>query len=286
MSKFMESEKAHFSEAALCRALDVSRSGVQARRRRPVSKRAMANAALAPKIQRIAATHQGRYGSPRIHQTLKAEGERVGKNRVAALMRQEGIVARKKRRFIKTTDSRHNFGVADNIIQRDFVTTAPNQVWVGDVTYLHTQDGWLYLAVLIDLYSRRIVGWSAQATLSTQLTLAALNQAMTLRYAHTDLIHHTDRGSNYCATDYQEVIMQSGIRPSMSRKGDCWDNAVAESWFATLKTELGDTFDSRSDGIRRLTEYINYYNFRRIHSTIQFRTPVQFELDYEAQLAA
>lgn len=287
MTTFIEAEKAHYSEAALCRALGVARSGVIARRHKPEpSVRESENAELTAKIRRVHVTHRGRYGSPRIFQQLRIDGERVSENRVARVMRSAGICAKTKRRFVRTTDSAHDHAVAPNLLEREFTATAPNQVWVGDVTYLATDEGWAYLAVLIDLYARKVVGWALEPTLATELTLLALERAGSSRVPGSALVHHTDRGSNYCADDYQAALRRLNITPSMSRVGDCWDNAVAESFFATLKRELGDTFPSRSEANRSVGAFIHYYNLTRLHSTNNYQSPVQRELAYEARLAA
>lgn len=285
MSTFIVAEKAVHSESVICRALGVARSGVCRKRTQPPSKRSVSNAALLPKIRRISATHRERYGSPRIHRELVAQGERTSENRVARIMRQAGISARRKRRFVQTTDSKHGLPVAPNLLARRFSTTSPNQAWVGDVTYLHTAEGWLYLSVLIDLFSRRVVGWSAKATMSTDLTLAALRRALAAR-SPSAVVHHTDRGSNYCAGDYQAELRRASAVTSMSRVADCWDNAVAESFFATLKRELGESFDSRSGAIQELNSYIDYYNFERRHSHNNYESPVNFELARQKSLAA
>lgn len=287
MTTFIEAEKAHHSEAILCRALGIARSGVIARRKRPeASARERSNAELTVKIRRIDAMHRGRYGSPRIHRQLRIDGEQVSKNRVARAMRRAGIHAATRRKFVCTTNSNHELAVVPNFLERNFVAREPNQVWVGDVTYLATDEGWAYLAVLIDLYARKVVGWAVESTLATELTLLALDRASSSRTPGAKLIHHTDRGSNYCADEYKAALRRLDMEPSMSRVGDCWDNAVAESFFATLKRELGETFSSRSEANRAVGGYIHYYNLTRLHSTNNYQTPVQRELAYEARLAA
>lgn len=283
---FIEAEKAEFGVATVCRALGVARSGVIAARKRGPSVRAQANVALAQDIRRVENENQQRYGSPRIFHQLQNEGHTVSENRIARLMKAEGIAAKQPKRFVSTTDSKHDFPVAPNVLDRQFAASAPNQAWVGDITYLWCEEGWLYLAVLIDLYSRRVVGWAALPTLEAELPLLALERALALREPPRNFVHHTDRGSNYASTTYDNALFAAGATVSMSRTGNCWDNAPAESFFATLKRELTDSFPSRSEALRQLTDYMNYYNYKRLHSTINYMTPVQFELANINQLAA
>lgn len=286
VAAFIEAEKAEFGVATVCRALGVARSGVVAAQRRGPSARAGANRVLMQDIARVANENQQRYGSPRIARQLRAEGQPVSENRIARLMREAGIAAKRSRRFVATTDSAHDLPVAPNVLDRQFTATSPNQAWVGDITYLWCNEGWLYLAVLIDLYSRRVVGWAAMPTMRTALPLLALERALALRAPSANWIHHTDRGSNYAATAYTSALRAANATVSMSRTANCWDNAPAESFFATLKRELGAAFPSRSDALRQLTTYVNYYNYNRLHSTIHYMSPVQFELINQPTLAA
>jgi transposase InsO family protein len=199
-----------------------------------------ADAELVVEIKVAHKTGRGAYGSPRVHRELRANGRRVGKKRVERLMRQEGIVAKKKRRFRRTTDSNHPDPIAPNILARDFEVALPNTAWVTDVTYVWTHEGWLYLAAILDLYSRRVVGWAASACNDRALALDALARATSTRKPAAGLLHHSDRGSVYASGDYGDALTKIGAIKSMSRKGDCWDNAVAESFFATIKGEMID----------------------------------------------
>lgn len=238
---FVEAEKASFPIQVLCEVLKVSRSGFYAWRQRPPSAREKRDEQLATEIAAAHAKSQRRYGSPRVHRALRRKGIRVGKKRVARLMRKSGLVARPKRRFRRTTDSKHTSPIAPNVVARDFEPGAPNQAWAGDVTYIATNEGWAYLAVLLDLFSRRVVGWALGESNDTNLAVKALERAVAARSAlPAGLAHHTDRGSPYASDDYRAALSAHGTLPSMSRKGDCWDNAVAESFFATLRTELID----------------------------------------------
>jgi Transposase and inactivated derivatives len=277
----IEAEKAHYPVDVLCDVLDVSRSGFYAWKRRPPSARARRRASLATEI---AATHRKskrRYGSPRIHRALRAKGERVSRKTVERVMREEGIVARKKQRFRRTTDSNHPHPIAPNLIQRQFTPTKPNQVWAGDVTYIATAAGWAFLAVLMDLCSRRIVGWAVSTRNDTDLALAALRRALHGRLVPVGLVHHTDRGSPYASDTYRRALDERGIIPSMSRKGDCWDNAVAESFFATLRVELLDeeNYSSPATAEASISDYIEgFYNTERLHSHLDYVSPITFEL--------
>lgn len=288
---FIDAEKAVWPVEVQCDVLEVSRSGYYAWRARPASARARKDAEVVADIKAAHKAGRGTYGSPRVHRELRAKGCRIGKKRVERLMRQEGIVARKKRRFRKTTDSNHLHPIAPNVLERNFEVELPNAAWVTDVTYVYTHEGWLYLAAILDLFSRRVIGWSASANNDRALAISALDRAVQARKPNAGLIHHSDRGSVYASTDYGAALTQLGARKSMSRKGDCWDNAVAESFFATLKRELlnrarwTDSVDVRY----AVFEYIEtFYNRRRLHSTLGYKTPVQFETEYAAacELAA
>jgi transposase InsO family protein len=268
----------------MCRWLDVSKSGFYAAIRRSPSKRSLSNQKLKLEIRAVHASSRRRYGAPRVHAELKANGETCGHNQVARLMREEGLKGKKSRRFKVTTMSSHNKRVAPNLLGRSFDISnrRMNSAWAGDITYLPTREGWLYLAALLDLSSRRIVGWSLASSLEEALTMRALEMALATREVRrgTEVLHHSDRGSQYASTDYQSTLENNGITPSMSRKGDCWDNAVAESFFATLKAELvtDAKWESRSQAKRELIEYLNWYNFDRRHSTLGYRTPAEHEM--------
>jgi len=278
---FILEEKAHFPVRCLCTVLEVTRSGFYAWCARPVAARTQATQRLAVEVAAIHAASKQRYGSPRVHEELQAQGRTVGRHRVARLMQQQGLRARKKRRFQTTTDSRHGLPVAANILDRQFTVTAPNRAWVTDITYLWTREGWLYLAVILDLFSRRVVGWSMSEHITRQLTLDALEAALRQRAPHAGLLHHSDRGSQYASGDYQALLALHGLVGSMSRRGNCWDNAVAESFFSTLKAELVYRTDyvSRSQARASIFEYIEaFYNGRRRHSALGYLSPVEHEI--------
>ena len=271
----------------MCEALEVSRSGYYASIGRKPSKRAQENAELVAEIRDIHRSSRSTYGSPRVHFELQARDFQVGRHRVARLMRENAITARFKRPFRRTTDSAHSLSVAENHLERNFTVDGPDKAWVTDITYLWTQQGWLYLAVVIDLFSRRVIGWSMAEHLRTELVLRALSMALGQRAPGPDLTHHSDRGCQYASQAYREVLTAHGIRCSMSRKGDCWDNAVAESFFGTLKTELVH----RTRWLTRLAartavfEYIEvFYNRQRRHSYLGYLSPVEYENRNETDL--
>lgn len=280
--ELVDAEKANYPIQVLCDVLGVSRSGFYASKKRAPSARASSDKVL---VVEIAATHaksQKRYGSPRVHRALRKKGIRVGKKRVARLMQEKGIIGRQKRRFRRTTDSNHTSPIAPNVVARDFEPAAPNLVWAGDVTYVATSEGWAYLAVLLDLFSRRVVGWAMSATNDTELALKALDCAVRSRhFVPAGLVHHTDRGSPYASDDYRRALTSHAMIASMSRTGDCWDNAVAESFFATLRAELVD--DERYPTLRAaeasIGDYIDrFYNVERLHSHLDYVSPIEFEL--------
>ena len=279
-----------FPVAVLCRVLGVSTSGFYAWAKRPKPERVKADARLALDVAAAHKRSRGRYGSPRIHAELRARGVRVGRKRVARLMRENGLYARRRRRFRKTTDSLHAQPIAPNVLERDFAASAPNEVWVTDVTYVWTAEGWLYLAAIIDLFARRVVGWAASDTNDTKLALAALAMATARRRPARGLVHHSDRGSPYASEEYRRALTRLGIIASMSRKGDCWDNAVAESFFATIKAELVDeeAYSTRADALTSIGDYIDsFYNVERRHSHLNYVSPIEFELKSKvASLAA
>jgi putative transposase len=279
--RFIEAEKAYYPICLLCRCLAVSRSGYYAWRRRPVSARAKQDARLKAEIAASHSTSRRTYGSPRIVRDLREEGHRVSRKRVARLMRELGLEGRRKRRFRATTDSKHRYPVAPNILMRDFDVDAPNTAWVTDITYLATLEGWLYLAVILDLFSRRVVGYAMSERIDRALVLEALREALVLRPGVRDLVHHSDRGSQYASHDYRDVLDQAGITCSMSRRGNCWDNAVAESFFGTLKMELLYELPLQTGSATRtaVADYIEtFYNVCRRHSSLDYRSPVEFEL--------
>ena len=274
------SEKANYAVTLMCSALEVSRSGYYASIDREPSKRARENAELVAEIRDVHRSSRGTYGSPRVHVELQARDFQVGRHRVARLMRDNAITARLKRPSRRTTDSEHTLSVAANHLERDFTVDGPDKAWVTDITYLWTQQGWLYLAVVLDLFSRRVIGWSMAEHLRTELVLGALKMALGQRLPSRDLTHHSDRGCQYASQAYRDVLAAHGIQCSMSRKGDCWDNAVAESFFGTLKTELVH----RTRWLTRLAartavfEYIEvFYNRQRRHSYLGYLSPVDYE---------
>jgi transposase InsO family protein len=277
----MEAHRKEVSVARLGRVLGVSRSGFYAFRRRPEGVRSRERRALLGVIRRIHEEVDQVYGAPRMLQELRAEGHRCGRHRVARIMRAAGLRARRRpRRRPRTTDSRHALPVAPNVLAQDFQVETPDRVWVGDITYVPTGEGWLYLAVLLDLCSRRVVGWALDRTIDRSLTLRALAMALQRRRPGSELLHHTDRGSQYAATDYQLELEAARIRCSMSRKGNCYDNAVAESFFATLKKEHVHhrRWRTRDEARSDLFEYIEgFYNHRRRHSALGYRSPVEYE---------
>jgi len=278
---FILAEKANCPVTVLCSVLGVSRSGLHAWRKRQPSHRARANSRLAVEVAAVHKRSRKTYGSPRVHAELKARGVRVGKKRVARLMQENGLEARRKRRFRKTTDSRHANPVAPNLLARAFNVEAPNRVWVTDVTAIWTLEGWLYLAVMLDLFSRRVVGCATSTSNDTALALDALRGALKLRRPPQGLLHHSDRGSPYASADYRAELERNGVVCSMSRKGDCWDNAVAESFFSTLRAELVDheRYATRARAHASIGEYIdNFYNVERRHSYLAYVNPIEFEL--------
>lgn len=277
---FIRDHRQQFRIVTMCRVLRVSASGYYAFRSRPESPRRQANRGLAAHIRAVHVRSRRTYGRRRVHAQLRAEGMCCSRNRVARLMRREGICARSKRRFRATTDSRHSFPVAENLLARDFRAAAPDRVWVSDITYLASEEGWLYLATVMDLYSRRIVGWSMDDSISRRLTLAALEMATAQRHPEPGLIHHSDRGSQYASFDYQAALQRHGMRCSMSRKGDPWDNAPKESFFHSLKCELThDRHETCEHAKRDVFDYVEvFYNRQRLHSSLGYQTPVAFEM--------
>jgi transposase InsO family protein len=277
---FIAARKAEHDVSTLCRMLRVRRSGYYAWFGREESARSKDDRRLTVEICAVFAESKKRYGSPRVCRELRAHGTRVCRHRVARLMQEQQLRARPRRKYVKTTDSAHGLPTPPNLLERDFTATATDRVWAGDVTYLPTREGWLYLAVLLDLYSRRVVGWAMSERNDEALTLSALQMALDQRQPAPGLIHHTDRGTTYASGEYQDVLANQGIVCSMSRKGDCWDNAVVESFFSTLDIECehGDMFSSRSAARREVTEYIlGFYNPTRLHSTLGYVSPMEYE---------
>jgi transposase InsO family protein len=279
--RFIQQHRKQFPISAMCRVMQVSPSGYYDWRARPQSPRAGQNRALVVRIKAAHTRSRQTYGRRRLHVQLQRDGVRCSRNRVARLMRQEGLQGRRRRGFRVTTDSRHGLPVAPNLLARDFSATGPNQVWLSDITYLPCAEGWEYLATVMDAYNRQIVGWALQSTLERSLTLNALEMALRQRQPAAGLIHHSDRGSQYACRDYQAVLTQRGLRCSMSRKGDPWDNAPQESFFGTLKSELVHDWSRppRAQARREVSNYIEvFYNRQRLHSALGYQTPVGFAL--------
>ena len=274
-----------------CGVLEVSASGYfnWLRRRdsghgRPA--RRHSDEALLAYMRAIHAEVKGQYGWPRMHKELLARGIRVGKDRVRKLMQQHGIRAKTKRKFVVTTDSRHSLPVAPDLVQRRFNPEAPNQLWSGDITYIQTDEGWLYLAAVIDLFNRQVVGWSLQPHMQASLVKDALAMAWWRRRPPPGLIFHSDRGSQYCSHEFQDALKDWGMRSSMSRKGNCWDNAPTESFWGRLKTASvhGCKFATREQARQAVMDWMAFYNHRRLHSSLGYLSPMQYEQRwYEAQ---
>lgn len=277
---FIDAEKATYPVETLCRTLEVSKSGFYAWRHRPESARSKADQRLRILIREAHEAGRRTYGSPRVHRELAAQGIAVSRKRVARLMQAEGLVGRTRRRFKHTTNSDHDQPVAPNLLDRQFEATEPNQRWVGDTTELLVGEGGskLYLAAILDLFSRFVVGWALSAVNDRQLTLKALDMAIRRRCPGAGLLHHSDQGSTYASEDYQKALERHGIICSMSRRGNCLDNAAMESWFSTLKSELGERFESYGGAKAELFDYIEvFYNQTRRHSAIDYVSPAEYE---------
>lgn len=280
---FIREQRGQHALSVLCRVLRVSRSGYYAWAQRGSSARAQADQALLHHIRRVHDAHRGHSGALKTWRVLQLQGVAGGKHRVARLRRQHGIVAKRRRRYLVTTRSKYALWQAPNLLCRNFTAPRPDRVWVGDVTHIPTREGWLYLAVLIDLYSRHVVGWSMSKRNNTDLLVEALNMAITQRRPQPGLIHHSDQGRTYAGKVYQQRLTEAGMKPSMSRKGNCWDNAVAESFFATLEFELieDQVFESRQSARVAIFEFIEvFYNRRRSHQTLAYKTPLRVEQEY------
>ena len=278
--RFIDEHKGHWPIRVLCAALGVSPAGYYTWRARPASARAQQQDALLVEIRAIHAEFQARYGSPRVHAELTARGHDCCVNTVAKLMREQGIRAKTARKFRGTTDSNHDLPVADNLLDRQFDRAAPNEAWVADITYIPTREGWLYLAAVEDLYSRRVVGWSLAEHLESRLVYDALALAVERRWPSAGLLAHSDRGSQYASEHYQLLLGKHGITCSMSRRADCWDNAPMESFFASLKKELvhGVDFATRAQARAAVVEYIEvFYNTQRRHSSLGYVSPAEYE---------
>lgn len=282
----IDRHRGEFPVRLMCRVLSVCVSGFYAWRKRPPSERAQQDQRLLLSV-RVAHERSGQtYGAPRVHRDLKDEGTRVSKKRVARLMQEDGLVARRPRRYVHTTDSNHVDPIAPNLLDRKFAVSAElDRVWVSDITYVPTRQGWLYLATVLDLASRRCIGWALGETLEVDLPIAALRMAIAARNPEPAVVHHSDRGSQYASTDYRALLGAHGMIASMSRKGNCWDNAVAESFFATIEFELIMKHDwhTRDEARRTISRYIEiWYNRQRRHSTLGYVSPAEYERRLQA----
>jgi transposase InsO family protein len=282
---FIQRHKLVWPICVQCRVLLVSVSGYHehlARRVLIAQRRHLSDEALLVHISAIYAENRGAYGWPRIWRQLLAQGIRVGKQRVQRLMQKHGIQARGKRKFrVTTTDSRHDLPIAPNVLDRNFIVAAPNLAWVGDFTYIATGEGWLFLAVVIDLFSRKVVGWSMRPDMQRNLVIDALEMAWFARNPSkkAGLLFHSDRGSQYASEDFSKVLKEHGITPSMSRKGNCWDNACSETLFSSLKVERlhGQRFQTIREAKDEVIAWLLWYNRTRMHSTLGYRSPAEFE---------
>ena len=264
----------------MCRVLEVTPNGFRAWRRRPFSTRKTEDEHLKLLIEDIFDDHKGRYGAPRIQAELAAMGRQHSVRRIGRLMRDLGLYGKVRRKFVKTTDSKHVLPVAANLLERDFSPEAPNSVWAADITYIPTKEGWLYLVITMDLFARTIIGWSMASTMTAELPLSALKMAVSRRNPPAGVIVHSDRGSQYASHAFQNALKDQKMLCSMSRKGDCWDNAVVESFFETLKRELVDgcVYRSHEEARQAIFEYVEvYYNRKRRHSSLGYLTPWEAE---------
>jgi putative transposase len=278
--RLIDTMKAEMPVERMCVLLNVSVSGYHAWRHRRPSRRQLDDMVILAHIRAQFATSNESYGSPRMHAELREDGVQAGRHRIARLMRDNGLKARQRRRFRKTTDSDHGGPVAPNILDQDFSCDGPDQKWGVDISYIWTNEGWLYLAIVVDLYSRRIVGWAVSDRMKKDLALKALRRAIALRNPSAGLIHHSDRGSQYCSDDYRRELRKYGFIASMSGKGNCYDNAMVETVFKTIKAELVWTtiFQTRHAAEKAIGTYIDgFYNTRRRHSALGYKAPTTFE---------
>lgn len=283
---WIDGQRDSYALEALCEGLNVSTSGFAAWKRGGRVRRWLTDAQMLVLIRAIFAESDDSYGSPRIYEEIKARGLPASRERVARLMKKNDIRAKRKRRYKATTDSKHNLPVAPNLLNQSFEASAPDQTWTTDITYVPTAEGWLYLAVVLDLYTRMVVGWSMQVRLTKELVIDALRMACFRRRPKPGLIHHSDRGSQYCSHDYQAMLKDYGMLASMSRKGNCWDNAVTESFFGSLKNERVHhrRYATRAQAKQDLFEYIEpFYNRRRRHSALGYTSPAAYHAAWIAQ---
>lgn len=277
---WIERNREHFPVSLACQVLSVSPSGYHEHRLRSAKpRRQLSDDALLVHIRAIHAESRGEYGWPRVWKELLARGTRVGKERVRKLMKLHGIRARGKRKFKATTDSNHGLPVAENLLNREFSPAAPDRVWTSDITYVATDEGWLCLVAVIDLFSRQVVGWSLKPHMRREMVIDALRMAWFRRGPEAGLIFHSDRGSQYCSGDFQAELTKYGMRSSMSRKGNCWDNAPTESLWGSLKVGRlhGRRFATRREAMDEIVDWLTFYNHRRLHSSLGYVSPMQFE---------
>ncbi|WP_139824657.1 IS3 family transposase [Paracoccus sp. J56] len=278
--RFVEEQRGSFPVDRLCRVMNVSPRGLRAFRSRPASRRQHMDMVVLAHIKEQSRLSLGSYGRPRMTEELKEVGVDVGHRRVGRLMRENGIVVERTRKFKATTDSDHTFNIAPNLLDRDFTAERPNQKWAGDISYIWTREGWLYLAVILDLHSRRVIGWAVSNRMKRDLAIRALKMAIALRSPPRGCIFHSDRGSQYCSHDYQKILREHGFKVSMSGKGNCYDNAAVETFFKTIKAELiwRRTWETRRQAETAIFQYINgFYNPRRRHSALGGKSPLAFE---------
>ena len=286
--QLIDAAKKEFPVQRLCKVLGVSQSGYFAWQSRPASRRQREDLVLLAHVRSSFQLSNGTYGSPRMTHELQDQGLSVGRRRTARLMRENGLKARQRRRFKRTTDSLHAFPVAPNLLDQDFAAKRADEKWGADISYVWTREGWLYLAVVMDLYARRVVGWAVSDRLHKELVLTALRRALVIRRPGAGLIHHSDRGSQYCSNEYQAELRKHGVLISMSGKGNCFDNAMVETFFKTLKSELvwRTAFQTRAEAQEALARYIDgFYNPTRRHSALGFFSPAQFERHTASQTA-
>ena len=277
---FVEEHRNRMPVSRLCRIMDVSPRGYRAWRSRPLGNRQRKDMVVLAHIREQFRLSLGSYGRPRMTEELKELGLDVGHRRVGRLMRENGIAVKRNRKFKATTDSNHSFNIAPNLLERDFTADRPNRKWAGDISYVWTREGWLYLAVILDLHSRRVIGWAVSNRMKRDLAIRALKMAVALRQPPRGCIHHTDRGSQYCSHDYQKILRRHGFKASMSGKGNCYDNTAVETFFKTIKAELlwQRSWDTRRSAELAIFEYINgFYNPRRRHSALGWKSPLAFE---------